>query len=585
MRPGIGNTGSGGVNRRAVTLRIANWNVMMSFLRHRQIYLPMWTAAARRRRARARSALELKRQNTRFCKGKNIRSVIHSLITACMICGATAPAAASAPEVSVTGGKIRGSAAAYGGAVFKGIPFARPPVGDLRWRPALPPKPWHGVRDASAFAMPCVQGGPAGATGSEDCLYLNIWTPEPAPKSLHAVMVWFHGGGNFAGAASDPVFDGESLARHGVLLVTAQYRLGVFGFFAHPDLTKQSRHHTSGNYGLLDQIACLRWVRDNIAHFGGDPQNITVFGESAGSLDVNVLMASPLSDGLFQRVIGQSGPVVAPPPLADMEKRGLDLALKLTNQPGVKGLLALSSAELLRAAGQGLSFLGPTLGVVVDGWLFPESPMRVFAEGKEHRVGLLLGTNARELQQPFFPMSGSLTQAIVQQYGPLAERALALYGLHGSSEPAPDPLFGTVLAQWATDSQFRCGTVAELLWHSGAGNPAYQFQFARVAPGREAAGASHGTEVPYVFGNLGAAANSPKYNDTDRQVSAAMQEYWTNFAKTGDPNGGRLPRWPQFTPAARAYIEFTTGGPVVREGLRRQVCDVYTENLKRQMMQ
>jgi len=465
--------------------------------------------------------------------------------------------------------------------VFKGIPFAQPPIGELRWREPRPVNAWTGVRDADAFGAPCAQG----ADSSEDCLYLNVWTQEWPPKSRQAVMVWFHGGGNFAGAASDPLFDGESLARQGVVLVTAQYRLGVFGFLAHPELTRESPHHVSGNYGLLDQIAALRWVRDNIAKFGGDPGDVTIFGESAGSLDVNVLMTSPLSRDLFHRVIGESGPVVNPPSMSEAEKKGEDLARSLTtaDEPGVKGLRALSTAELQKATGQGLSFLGATLGVVVDGWVFPESPMKVFAAGKEHRVSLLLGSNARELQRPFFPMSGSLAQAITEQYGPLADRALALYGLKDGAEPPPDRLLGNAMALWATDSQFRCGTVAELVWHTGAGNPGYQFQFARAAPGREAAGAAHGTEVPYVFGTLGRAENAPKYDATDQQVSAAMQKYWTNFAKTGDPNGGGLPRWPKFDGAARAYLEFTDAGPVRRKGLRRPVCDLYTENLKRLM--
>ena len=511
-----------------------------------------------------------------------MRTEIRLLVTVCALwAAAAAHAANSGPQVSVAGGPIRGSLANYGGAVFKGIPFAQPPVGDLRWREPMPAKAWTETRDADAFSAPCMQGG----NSSEDCLYLNVWTPEWPPKSRKAVMVWFHGGGNFAGSASDPLFDGESLARQGVLLVTAQYRLGVFGFFAHPELTRESSHRSSGNYGLLDQIAALRWVRDNIAKFGGDPGNVTIFGESAGSLDVNVLMTSPLSRGLFRRVIGESGPVVDPPPLAEAEKKGEDLARQLTKPdlPGVKGLRALSAAELQKATGRGLSFLGPMLGVVVDGWVFPESPLKVFTTGREHRVDLLLGSNARELQRPFFPMSGTLTQAITEQYGPLADRALTLYCLKPGPEPPPDPLFGNALAQWATDSQFRCGTVAELVWHTGAGIPGYQFQFARAAPGREAAGAAHGTEVPYVFGTLGRGAKSPEYDATDRQVSAAMQRYWVNFAKTGDPNGGGMPRWLKFDPATRAYLEFTDAGPVVREGLRRQVCDVYTENWKRQM--
>jgi para-nitrobenzyl esterase len=497
-----------------------------------------------------------------------------------------AAACAAGPEVAVSGGKVRGSLATRGVAVFKGIPFAQPPVGDLRWREPMPVKAWDGVKDATAFGAACMQGA-SGA--SEDCLYLNVWTPEWAVQSRRAVMVWFHGGGNFAGAASDPLFDGESLVSHDVVLVTAQYRLGVFGFYAHPELTRESPHHSSGNYGLLDQIAVLRWVRDNIARFGGDPANVTIFGESAGSLDVNALMATPLTKGLFHRVIGESGPVAPPPTLAEVEKKGEDLARKLiVLVPGrpelsLKAMRSLSSADLQKATGQGLGFLGATLGLVVDGWVFPESPLKVFADGKAHRAGLLLGSNSRELQRPFFPMPGTLSQAIGEQYGPLATRALALYGLDGGQEPPRDPVLGDALAQWATDSQFRCGTVAELVWHTGAGNPGYQFQFSRAAPGREAVGAAHGTEVAYVFGTFEHEPRPPKFDAVDRRVSAEMQKYWTNFAKTGDPNGAGLPQWPKFDPSRRAYLEFTGDAPVVREGLRRQVCDLFTENWKRQL--
>ncbi len=334
----------------------------------------------------------------------------------------------AAPEVSITGGRIRGALTGQGGAVFKGIPFAQPATRDLRWREPVPAKPWSGVRDASAFGPPCVQGGAQAAKSSEDCLYLNVWTPAWPPESRAPVTVWIHGGGNFAGSASEAIFDGESFARRGVLLVTTNYRLGVFGFLAHPELTKESPHHVSGNYGLLDQILALRWVRANIARFGGDPGNVTIFGESAGSLDVNVLMTSPLSKGLFHRVIGESGPVVDPPPLSEGEKKGESLAAKLniTGAPALPRLRALSSDELQKAAGPGLAFLGAQLGVVVDGWVFHESPMKAFAEGREHPVGLLLGSNSQELQKPFFPMSGSLADAIKEEYGPLAERALAL---------------------------------------------------------------------------------------------------------------------------------------------------------------
>ena len=497
----------------------------------------------------------------------------------------SASPAASDPVVSVSTGKLRGSRTPDGGAVFKGIPFAQPPTGDLRWRAPLPAKSWTGIREATAFGPPCVQGGAQGAKGSEDCLYLNVWTPKWPMKSRAAVMVWIHGGGNFAGASSDPIFNGESLARHGVVLVSTNYRLGVFGFFALSELSKESPHHVSGNYGLLDQILALRWVHDNIAKFGGEPGSVTIFGESAGSLDVNVLMTSPLSSGLFQRVIGESGPVVAPPPLSEAENKGEDLVakLKITRGSVLKKLRALSSAELQQAGGRELAFLGPMLGVTVDGWVFPESPMKAFAAGHEQRVGLMLGSNSQELQKPFFPMSGSLREAIEKQYAALADRAVALYGLNGATEPKPDPEFGPVLAQWATDSQFRCGSVAELVWHTAAKNPGYQFQFSRNVPLRPGLGAPHGSEVPYVFGTLSLGPNAGKYTTTDHRVSAEIQEYWTNFAKTGDPNGGSLPRWPEFDPTGRAYLDFTDAGPVAKKGLRRQACGLYMEMLERQM--
>jgi para-nitrobenzyl esterase len=395
-------------------------------------------------------------------------------------------------------------------------------------------------------------------------------------------MVWIHGGGNFAGSSSEAIFDGESLARRGVVLVSANYRLGVFGFFAHPELTSQSPHHSSGNYGLLDQIAALKWVRENIAKFGGDPRNVTIFGESAGSLDINVLMTSPLAKGLYARLIGESGPVVAPPPLAEGEKKGAGVAASL-KADSIKAMRAIPAQDLQKATGQGLQFLGPLLGVVVDGWVLPRAPFEVFQAGQQHRVDLLLGSNARELSRPFFPVAG-LKQGMESEFGPLAPRALEVYGLKDGVEPVPDPVLGSAMAQWATDSQFRCGTVAELIWHSRAGGRSYQFQFSRVPAGRESVGAAHGSELPYVFGTLpsaGGSPNAPKYDSKDQSVSDQMGQYWTNFAKSGDPNGGSLPKWPRFDPTARAYVDLTAGGPVAREGLRREACNLFIENLNR----
>jgi para-nitrobenzyl esterase len=219
----------------------------------------------------------------------------------------------------------------------------------------------------------------------------------------------------------------------------------------------------------------------------------------------------------------------------------------------------------------------------VDGWVLPKPPLQVFQAGQEHRVALVLGSNARELSRLFFPVTG-LRQGIAAEFGPLATRALEVYGVKDGQEPQPDPVLGSAMAEWATDTQFRCGTVAQLVWHSRAGDTAYHFQFSRVPPGRESVGAAHESELPYVFGTLSIAsrmANAPKYDQVDATVSDEMQQYWTNFAKTGNPNGGSLPQWPKFEPTARAYIDLTASGPVVREGLRREACDLYIESIKR----
>ena len=235
-----------------------------------------------------------------------MRALVALLIVLAVGCSG---ASNSVPVVTVTGGEVQGSILDNGGAVFKGIPYAKPPVGDLRWREPMPVEQWAGVRDATQFGATCMQGeGPISYdVKSEDCLFLNVWTPEWPAKSRLPVMVWIHGGGNFAGSSGEGWTDGESLTRHGVVLVSFNYRLGPFGFFAHPALTRESPNNASGNQGILDQIAALKWVHDNITKFGGDSENVTIFGESAGSLDISVLMTTPLSKGLFHHGIGQSG--------------------------------------------------------------------------------------------------------------------------------------------------------------------------------------------------------------------------------------------------------------------------------------
>src|ERR1700730_2555037 len=251
-----------------------------------------------------------------------------------LLCIALTPTfaiAESGPVVTVTGGPVRGAMIERGGAVFKPIPYAQAPGGSLRWREPMPVKPWTGLRDATAFGAICAQTSfliaRAAEASKEDCLFLNVWTPEWPSTARKLVMVWIPGGGNFAGGNTGVFDDGERLARHDVVLVSLNYRLGSFGFFSHPALTRESPHHASGNQGILDQIAALKWVRDNIARFGGDSSNVTIFGESAGSLDASVLMTSPLSKGLFRRVIGESGAAILvgvgdPPTLSQAEKRG-----------------------------------------------------------------------------------------------------------------------------------------------------------------------------------------------------------------------------------------------------------------------
>jgi len=411
---------------------------------------------------------------------------------------------------------------------------------------------------------------------SEDCLQLNIWTPKSPMTSSVPVMVWVHGGGNTAGSGIEALFNGEVLAFHGVVVVNVNYRLGVFGFFAHPGLTKESPHHASGNYGLADQIMALRWVQDNIAKFGGDPKNVTIFGESAGAGDVNALIASPLTKGLFARVIAQSGPAGAGMALATAEKRGMDFAVSLgfTGDDALAKLREIPEAELIvKGARAGL-------GITVDGWVLPQPATKIYAEGRQQEVPLLIGNNSQEMQPRGAP--GDIRQMISQRYGPLADRALAAYGVSGAGDPQPDPENGTVMLQFTTDNSFRCGTVQELIWHTSAGNTGYQYQFSRTVHGQEALGAPHASEIPFIFGTLPVWQNMRKYNDSDQRYAPQMQEYWTNFAKTGDPNGGKLVKWPKFDATARAYMDFTDAGPVAKEGLRRQACDVFMENQKRQ---
>jgi para-nitrobenzyl esterase len=474
-----------------------------------------------------------------------------------------------ADALRIDGGEISDVAPdASGIRVFKGIPFAAPPVGDLRWKAPQPVQPWSGVRSAGEWGPRCVQskrlpdaGDPPVRFGDldplnkrmdEDCLYLNLWTPTKTAAEGLPVMVWIHGGSNTNGASSQPEYDGSRLAAKGVLVVTTNYRLDVFGFLAHPELTKESGTNSSGNYGLLDQIAALKWVQKNIRAFGGDPSRVTVFGESAGSIDISLLMASPLTKGLFMRAIGESAgaltpiPAFGPKPLRIGEQGGQKFAQSLgANSMGE--LRAKSAAEVLDAAVKSPIPYG--LGVV-DGYVVPEHPAAIFAQGKQNDLPLLVGWNADEgslfaARVKLPPDASSYADRIRAQFKDQADKVLQLYP-PGSTPQDEKGSFTALLGDeiiayggWAWSE--RAATTGKA--------PVYRYYFNRRPPGAPelsinpltAPGVYHFAEIYYVFGNLGLV--SWPWEPEDRRLTDVMSSYWTNFAKTGDPNGSGLPPW------------------------------------------
>jgi para-nitrobenzyl esterase len=537
------------------------------------------------------------------------------------VCAAWAQATSDPLVVPTTAGLVRGIARPGGGAEFLGIPYAQPPVGDLRWRAPEPAQPWTGVRDAGKFGAACSQPLLDGAWNrydvdhsQEDCLFLNVITPAwPAAKPL-PVMFWIHGGADLGGSASSDLYKDGSLPEHGVVLVTINYRLGVFGFLAHPALTAESPHHASGNYGLMDQILALRWVHDNIARFGGDPNNITVFGQSAGSMDTGMLMTSPLAAGLFEKAIAESGAAYAPSisSPADAERRGQD-AVAAVNVPGnAPGANVLSGADAIAAlrklsAADLLSKLGkratdwPGFTPDVDGWVLPRSPADVFAAGEEAPIPFLIGTTSREFGGGM-PID-ALRAAITQAFGNLAPQALALYGVAGneptSPDPVIDPIYGPPPVQWNADQLFHCPITTEALWHSAAHHATFEYELDHPIPGHEAEGAVHSGDLPYVFGYYPKTGNiGGMFGDVDMRLADQMETYWTNFARTGDPNdsssslgskvdpnGAGLPHWPALEPMHQSFLRFSLDGSAVvsTAPLRGAQCDLYRKELDAQM--
>jgi para-nitrobenzyl esterase len=491
------------------------------------------------------------------------------------ILGGSTVMGAGPDRVKTADGEIEGTGPqANGVRAFKGIPFAAPPVGGLRFAAPQPVENWSGVKQTKAFGPRCMQLSVFGDMNfrsngmSEDCLYLNIWTPAKTGREKLPVLVYFYGGGFQAGDGSEPRYDGESMAAKGIVSLTVNYRLGVFGFFAHADLTEASPHHASGNWTLLDQNAALRWVQDNIAAFGGDPKKVTIAGESAGSTSVSAQMASPLSKGLIAGAIGESGSILgALPagPLPAAEEQGAKFLTAL-GVADLAGLRAMPADQLLAASGKpGV----PHFNAVVDGYFFPEAPAALFAAGKQAHIPLLAGWNSQELN----------ARSILGRDEPTRqnfERAInRLYGANAK----------TVLAEWAPPSDAEVTDVADELasarfialstWKwidvcaSTGGKPVYRYYYSRPRPGMRpemgnataglaggvikgagssapaplASGAVHSAEIEYAMGNL-ATNKVYDWNPDDYKVSQTMQEYFANFIKTGNPNGGNLPRWP-----------------------------------------
>lgn len=469
------------------------------------------------------------------------------------------PALAADDSVRTESGPVSGTAGKNPAVrVYRGIPFAAPPVGDLRWKAPQPVTPWKAVREAKEFGTACLQKAyPEGSIYhsqlpkmSEDCLTLNVWTAAKSDKERRPVMVWIYGGGFTRGASSVSAYDGEKLAEKGVVLVSINYRLGVFGFFAHPELTAESEHHASGNYAMLDQIAALRWVQKNIEAFGGDPKRVTIFGESAGSEAVNVLVASPLARGLFTRAIGESGAAFFPlATLAEAEKAGQAAAeAQGAAKDAIKTLRAKSGDDLLKAM-DAEKFSQPP----VDGWVLPQDVYTIFSQGRQNDVALLAGFNADEGKSlsplPSFVTAEILLTRIKARYGDASGNFLKIYPMaddqqaHASFYSAfRDQVFGWGMRTWA-----RMGA------RTGHA-PSYLYYFTRVPPGPQAArfGAFHAADIAYVFGNF----TWPfPWDDTDRKLSETMMAYWVNFAAKGDPNGEGLPRWPAYSAQADQYLE------------------------------
>ncbi len=449
--------------------------------------------------------------------------------------------------------------------VYKGIPFAAPPVGNLRWRAPQPLSKWEGVKLALEFAPGPIQNGNPPSGKSEDCLYLNIWSPAKSPGDRIPVLVWIYGGGFGAGATSERNYSGENLAKKGVVLVSIAYRVGILGFFVHPELSKENPENVSGNYGLLDMIAGLQWVRKNISAFGGDPDKVTIFGESAGGIAVSMLCASPLAKGLFQGAISQSGGNFGPPRpttypgenqkrLADAERDG-EAYLKNAGVTSIAELRKLPADKL--PAVRGMSW------PIIDGYVIPDDQVKLYSANRFNDTPILVGYNSDEgasFSPPRTPEA--YIEGVKSRYGSFAESLIKAYPAGTTTVPktardlARDAAFGWQTWIWAR-LQSKMGKSKAFYYYfdQHPDYPADSPQADRGSP--------HGQDVAYVFQHLN--SSNPQITKTDLEISDAMATYWTNFAKKGDPNGDGVPVWPDFSdenPIVMYFNKTPHTGPV-----------------------
>src|SRR5580704_388638 len=467
------------------------------------------------------------------------------LVFGTFLSGASFLSAAISDPVRIDTGLVSGIAGTSDDVrVYKGIPYAAPPVGDLRWREPRPASHWDGVRKADEFSAVCMQQqrGPAGASTpapSEDCLYLNIWTGAKSASERRPVIVWSYGGAFTGGAGSVPMYDGNALARKGAVVVTYNYRLGIFGFLAHPELTKESGHNASGNYALMDLATVLRWVQKNIANFGGDPKRVTIDGESAGSMLVSAMVGSPQGKGLFVRAIGQSGAWMGVN-IGKMITRGQaeENGEKMAEALGAKSIAELRAKpadELLKNS------RGP-FGIIVDGWFVPEDLSITYENHKQNEVDVLVGSNRDE--GTFFSRGGGNAEQFSgtakRRFSDMADAFLKLYPAGSDSEAGASQLasfrdeFGWQMREWA-QLQSERGKVKAYLY--------YMTHVPPSPPGQPSRGATHTADLQYMFDNQ---PPNVTWTDIDKQLAETMSSYWVNFAATGNPNGKGLPEWPAY---------------------------------------